>query len=328
MESVVAMHAAASSGVQVLGVMVPVWHRARLPVRALGPKSARQYRVGRRRGFVAACGLRRRHRPWSVGAWADEVRYATRRIGGRARTRPSPRGDGGGRRLHVRGTPRRLHPADPCCRCFDDARPGHQRRHRLPSEPSAARPPGLGPATAVQGTLHPRLGESDPGPGRATVRGRLRPAHRAHARDGRRTSGHIRHMGDRGSARLPRGVHVAHLDAASVQPRTPSARTAADRPRWTGSADGVAGGRGCRRPAGDAVQHRVSLPGADAPGCRRRTGPGRTHTSGPHGDRRGHRLLRSRRGRARDSEVGGTVAPVLLRIHPGVPAGPRGRGMG
>ncbi len=130
-------------------------------------------------------------------------------------------------------------PADPGRRGVHHPGAGHQRGHRLPPQPGPAGPPGLGPPAAGEGAVHPRTGQSDPGPGGEAVRGRVRPAHRPDAGAGGCPAGHLRHLGDGRAPGLPGRVHLPHADAARCStpgptptdcPRSP---WAASGPRWS-----------------------------------------------------------------------------------------------
>ena len=162
--------------------------------------------------------------------------------------------------------------------------------------------------------------QPDPGPGGEALRGGVRPPDRPDAGDGRGAPGHLRHLGDRRAARLPGRVHLAHPDATDVQPRPTSVRTAARSP-WAAWAP-----RWCPWPPKWPTAC-WSCPSTPPPHLRQRhpsrpwprAWPGAGgHAVGPDGHRRGHRVLRTGRGRARD----GTRRPGrwLLSFYASTPA--------
>ena len=264
------MSAAASSGVQRAGAITPVCHRA-----AVTPGS------GPRGGADAAAGGRRPR----MGSWPHADRHPALGTRGRPRPRPPARGARGRRGLHLRGAPRRVHPAGAGGRRHQPARAGHQCGHRLPPQPGPAGPPGLRPPAADPGPVHPGPRFPDPGPGGEAVRRLLRPTHRAHAGAGRGAPGHLRHLGDRRATGLPGRLLLAHLDAPDVQPRTAPLRDATHRHRRAGPADGAPGRRGGRRAVGHAVQHRRPLRPAHPARRAGGSGPGRTQALRAGGDR-------------------------------------------
>ncbi len=131
----------------------------------------------------------------------------------------------------------------------------------------------------------------------------------------------------RHAARLPRRAHPAHPDAADVRPRPEPVRRPAGAARRARTGDDPDRRGGGRRAAGDALPQPAPLRRAHAAGR-----PGGTGRAGrrvdrhlPAGDRRDgpHVGRASRRPR---SASGGLLG--VLRLDPGVPPGPRRRGLG
>ncbi len=143
-----------------------------------------------------------------------------------------------------------------------------------------------------------------------------------------RAAGDLLVVGVRRGARVPGRVHLPHVDAAAVQPGSPSLRDATDRARRARPADGAPRRGGCRRGAGHALQHLRALPRAHTAGHRRGPRSRRPGAHRSHRHRRGHRLLRPRRGRARCGPGRRALAGRVLRLDPLLPAGARGRGVG
>ena len=113
-------------------------------------------------------------------------------------------------------------------------------------------------------------------------------------------------------------VHLPHADASPVQPGSPPVRDAAHRHWRTRPPDGATGRRSGRRAAGHAVQHRRALPGANPqPAIDEGLGRAGRPRSALDRDRRGHRVLRSPRGRAGAARTAGRW---LLSFYASTPA--------
>ena len=184
--------------------------------------------------------------------------------------------------------------------------------------------------TAVQGAVHSRARHPDPGPGREALRRLVRPAHRPDARAGRRPAGHLRHAGRPATARLPRRVHRPHPDAARPSTRDPTRsgcrpspsagwvpRWCAWPPKWPTAC------WSCRSTPARHFHQRT------APGHRGRPGAWRP---GPRSELTVTAEVIVCCGRD-DAEMeaaapGRALAARLLRVDAGLPAGPRGRGVG
>ena len=238
--------AAASSGVQVLGAMAPVCHRARVAVRVLGPTWSRPCRRRIRRR-CAARGMR------SMGPMRFDTQLAGLEDAPEHARRLEALGVDGAFTFEgphdvftplilAAGATSTLELATNVAIAFprNPVQLAHQAWDlQLLSQGRFT----LGLGSQIRAQVEKRYGAEFDRPDRPD------------ARAGRRPAGHLRHLGDRRAARLPGRVHLPHPDAADVQPRPPPLRAPADRPRRARAPDGVPGRRGGRRSARHAVQH-------------------------------------------------------------------------
>ncbi len=264
-----------------------------------------------------------------MGAWPHADRHPALGARGRRRPRPAPGGARGGRGLHLRGPPRRVHPAGPGGRGHHPARAGHQRGHRLPPQPGPAGPPGLRPAAADAAGGSPSASGPRSGPRwrSATAPSFDRPI--ARMRELVAALRAIFATWETGERLDFRGEFSSHtLMPPMFNPG----------PLPFGMPPIAIGGLGPQmvRLAAEVADGLLVMPfntarplrPAHAPGHRRGPGPGGPEAVGAHGDRRGHRVLRAGRGGAGGGPHGRPLAALLLRLHPGLPAGPGGGGLG
>ena len=95
--------------------------------------------------------------------------------------------------------------------------------------------------TMSGGTLQARSRQPDQDPRRAPIRREVGIAGRADARVGRGDPRDLQRVAEPGEARLPRDVHLPHLDDAVLRPRAQRVRSAADPARRTRAEDDADG---------------------------------------------------------------------------------------
>ncbi len=243
------IRAAASSGVQMVGAMAPVWHRARHPMRprVLGVRRCRIVHDG-----AGPAG-------WDAWSPVKIDTHAVRAGGGRRTTPAASRSS-----AWTAPSPSR---APTTCSHRWSWPPGPPPSLELATNVAIAFPRNpvqlAHQAYDLQllsaGAVHPGPRVADPGPGGEALRRLLRPAHRPHARAGRPPCGPSSPRWETGERLDFRGEFSSHtLMPPTVQSRAPPLRHAAHRHRWPRAPDGAPGRRGGRRAAGHAVQHRRS----------------------------------------------------------------------